>query len=197
MTRHHEEMSFDGECVLFCSVFLSLVAHPVGNRTTRINYGPSAGTSKLQFRVLDIEAPNLTGADLEEADLEGADLEGANLEAALSLEGTNLRRVKGLTKEQLEACKAKGAIIDEDTTTNPPQSTVSSPPLSQSNDAQIPSATPTQVNTPPTSADGNNRSTTQQSNNAQVPSTSSTQESTSSTDSDGSSTTFSQPNAKS
>jgi hypothetical protein len=37
-----------------------------------------------------------------------------NLEEALSLKDTDLRRVIGLTKEQLEACKAKGAIIDED-----------------------------------------------------------------------------------
>jgi uncharacterized protein YjbI with pentapeptide repeats len=61
---------------------------------------------------------DLAAADLSGADLTGANLSGVNLEEALSLKDTDLRQVIGLTKEQLEACKAKGAIIDEDPTTS-------------------------------------------------------------------------------
>ncbi len=68
------------------------------------------------------------GANLSGADLSGADLSKINLEDVLFLKHTNLHRVKGLTKEQLAACKAKGAIIDEDLTTSSSQSTVT-PPL--------------------------------------------------------------------
>jgi Pentapeptide repeats (8 copies) len=93
---------------------------------------------------------DLRGAYLERADLSDASLSGANLSNAV-LEGAKLYRVKGLTKEQLEACKAKGAIIDEDTTTSPPQPTTSSSAPSSVNDAQAPSAAPVQVNTPPPS----------------------------------------------
>ncbi len=71
----------------------------------------------------DLTKADLTGADLTEASLTEAslretDLTKVNLEDARSLKDTNLRGVKGLTKEQLEACKAKGAIIDEDTMTS-------------------------------------------------------------------------------
>jgi len=59
----------------------------------------------------------------------------------ISLKDTNLRGVKGLAKEQLAACKAKGAIIDADSMTNASQSTVTTPSLSQSNDPQA-SSTP-------------------------------------------------------
>ena len=61
---------------------------------------------------------DLDAADLGGADLKGANLSGVNLEKALSLKDTDLRQVIGLTKEQLEACKAKGAIIDEDPPTS-------------------------------------------------------------------------------
>lgn len=77
-----------------------------------------------------ITRADLSGAKLSGAKLSGATLSGANIGDALSLEGTDLRRVKGLTKEQLEACKAKGAIIDEDPTTNASQATVAPPPPS-------------------------------------------------------------------
>ena len=40
-----------------------------------------------------------------------------NLEESLSLKETDVRQVIGLTKEQIVACKAKGAIIDQDPTT--------------------------------------------------------------------------------
>ena len=91
--------------------------------------------------------------DLEAADLSGADLKGANLsetdlEAALSLKDTDLRGVKGLTKEQLEACQAKGALIDEDFTTSSSQSTISPPPPSLSNSVQFQPAIPTHENRP-------------------------------------------------
>ena len=61
---------------------------------------------------------NLSGAklskvDLSKADLSETDLWQTDLEEARSLEKADLRGVKGLTKEQLEACKAKGAIFDE------------------------------------------------------------------------------------
>jgi hypothetical protein len=65
-------------------------------------------------------------ADLTGARLKWADLTGATLLDALSLKNTDLREVEGLTKEQLEACRARGARVDEDTTGSPGQSTVSS-----------------------------------------------------------------------
>jgi Pentapeptide repeats (8 copies) len=71
-------------------------------------------------------------ADLTGARLKWADLTGVNLLEALSLKNTDLREVKGLTKEQLEACKARGARIDDDTTTSPPQPTVPPPPQQSS-----------------------------------------------------------------
>jgi uncharacterized protein YjbI with pentapeptide repeats len=61
----------------------------------------------------DLCGVNLTDANLSKADLRGANLrELRNLEKIRSLQDTDLRGVKGLTKEQLAACKAKGAIID-------------------------------------------------------------------------------------
>jgi uncharacterized protein YjbI with pentapeptide repeats len=91
---------------------------------------------------------NLSGASLQQVDLRGADLTNANPEDALSLQDTNLHGVKGLTKEQLEKCKARGAIIDEDPATSSSQPTVSTSPSSQSNDAKDPSAPPAQEGTP-------------------------------------------------
>ncbi len=63
---------------------------------------------------------NLSRVKLRDANLSGADLSGANLDDALSLKDANLRGVKGLTKEPLGICKAKGAIIDEAPRTRPP-----------------------------------------------------------------------------
>jgi uncharacterized protein YjbI with pentapeptide repeats len=63
----------------------------------------------------DLSEAKLYGADLSEAKLlYGADLSEANPRGTI-LKGTDLRGVKGMTKELLKACKAKGAIIDEDT----------------------------------------------------------------------------------
>jgi uncharacterized protein YjbI with pentapeptide repeats len=112
-----------------------------------------ADLSVADLSVADLSGATLMKADLSVADLSVADLSGAylygirNLEDALSLKDTDLRRVKGLTKEQLEACKAKGAIIDEDPVTSSPQPTVAPPSPSQSNDAQALSAPPAQVST--------------------------------------------------
>ncbi len=90
---------------------------------------------------------DLTGANLREANLREADLTGAIIEGTLLID-TNLRRTKGLTKEQLEACKAKGALIDEDPMTSSSQSATSPPPPSQSNSAQFQPAIPTHENRP-------------------------------------------------
>ena len=81
----------------------------------------AANLSKTNLRETDLRRANLrevnfNEADLCKANLNGADLNGTSLENAFSLKDTDLRGVKGLTKEQLAACKAKGAIIDEDTT---------------------------------------------------------------------------------
>jgi uncharacterized protein YjbI with pentapeptide repeats len=110
------------------------------------------------FTWAELSGANLSGANLNEAELNGAYLDGvelsgaylsgANIEYALSLKDANLREVKGPTKKQLEACKAKGAIIDEDPTTSPPKPTVAPSPPSQNNDAQTPSAPAAQGNTP-------------------------------------------------
>ena len=94
----------------------------------------------------------LNGADLSDADLGLVILRGVSaktikvgerynsvkLENARALKGTILYRVGGLSEEQLEVCKAKGAIIDEDATTRPPQSPDSPSQPSQSNDVQAP-----------------------------------------------------------
>jgi len=90
---------------------------------------------ETDFRGANLREVDLRGADLKASNLSKADLREANLdwssfEEVLSLEDTNLLSVKGLTKEQLEACKAKGAIIDGDATTSPPQSSVSPPATS-------------------------------------------------------------------
>lgn len=61
---------------------------------------------------------NLAGADLSFANLSGANLSGADLTGVKGFReieyfrGTNLRGVKGLSKEDLEYARSKGAIID-------------------------------------------------------------------------------------
>ena len=71
---------------------------------------------------------NLSRVKLRDANLTGAVLSGANLDDALSLKNANLRGAKGLTKEQLEDCKAKGAIIDDSSLPSSSQPTVSPSP---------------------------------------------------------------------
>ncbi len=90
----------------------------------------------------------LSGAYLNGANLSRANLSRTNLEDALSLKDTDLRGVKGLTKAQRASCKAKGAIIDEDPTTNSSQPTVAPPPSSQSNEIQAQSAPAAQGSIP-------------------------------------------------
>jgi Pentapeptide repeats (8 copies) len=125
-----------------------------------------ASLQKVDLRMADLSDAILTEADLSgahlgsvkliRADLGGADVSGANLEDAMSLEGSNLRGVNGLTKEQLGICKAKGAIVDEDPTTSPSQSTVSPLPPSQSDDTQASSAPVAQGSTPIPDTGGSN-----------------------------------------
>jgi uncharacterized protein YjbI with pentapeptide repeats len=108
-----------------------------------------ADLTKADLRRAKLNGANLfktklNGAELEAADLTMAVLRGANPEEALSLKDTNLREVTGLTKAQLEACKAKGAIIDEEPTTDSSQSPASTPPPSQSTSPQTPPAPPAQ-----------------------------------------------------
>ena len=97
-----------------------------------------ANLSRAKLRSARLYQTRLYNVDLTDANLEKADLTGVNLDDAKSLKNTNLSRVKGLTKEQLETCKTKGAIIDEDSTASSFQSVVSS----------------TQLNTPTPSTDG-------------------------------------------
>ncbi len=99
--------------------------------------------------------PNLRKADLSGADLSQASLRWTHPESARSLKETKLRQVKGLTKEQLIACKAKGAIIDEVSIINTSQSTTPPPSLPQSDNVPV-SAPPVQEPTPPSVTDGNN-----------------------------------------
>jgi uncharacterized protein YjbI with pentapeptide repeats len=106
-----------------------------------------ADLSRVNLYGANLSGANLYGAYLSGANLYGANLSGANLsririEDAFLLKDTDLRGVKGLTNEQKEACKARGAIIDEDTTTSSPQPTVAPSPSSQSSDVQAPSAPP-------------------------------------------------------
>jgi hypothetical protein len=91
-----------------------------------------------------------------------ANLNVANLQDALTLKDTNLHGVKGLTKEQLATCKAKGAIIDEDPTISASQSNMapSSPP--QSNDAQASPAPPTQGRQPTSDTGESNAASSRQ-----------------------------------
>ncbi len=99
--------------------------------------------SGANLRRADLSMTDLSGAHLNEANLSGA-----NIEKARSLIKTDLRGVNGLTKEQLEACKAKGAFIDEEATVSSSQSTASTLLSSQSSDAQAPSASPIQGSIP-------------------------------------------------
>jgi uncharacterized protein YjbI with pentapeptide repeats len=70
---------------------------------------------------VDLTWAILTGAIVVGANLTEVDLDNTNIEDARSLLDTNLHGVRGLTKEQLEACKAKGAIVDGGSATSAPQ----------------------------------------------------------------------------
>jgi uncharacterized protein YjbI with pentapeptide repeats len=121
----------------------------------------SAHLSSANLREADLSGADFRKADLSGADLSKAILSGANLTNARSLEGTKLHSIKGLTKEQLEACKAKGAIIDEGSATHSSQSPGSPSPPLQSNDTQSPLTPSAQGNIPTSDADGNAASSEQ------------------------------------
>ncbi len=75
---------------------------------------------------------------MTKANLTGAHLGGTNLEDARSLEGTDLRGAKGLKKEQIAACKAKHAIVDEATTSDSSQTIIPPSSSAPGNDVQPP-----------------------------------------------------------
>lgn len=120
-----------------------------------------ADLSSAELIEANLSEADLTGAVLTNANLTGANLRGANLRDA-DLKDTKLNDVKGLTKEQLTACKAKGAIVDEDITTSVSQSIVAPSSIPQSNDAQASSAPPAQKSIPPPDPDGSNVTFSQQ-----------------------------------
>jgi hypothetical protein len=92
-----------------------------------------ANLKRAKLAKANLAKSKLDGADLSLSDLSEAYLKGADPEAANYLDGTIMHGVKGLTEEQLKACKAKGAIVDEDAITNPAASlATSAPPPQQS-----------------------------------------------------------------
>jgi uncharacterized protein YjbI with pentapeptide repeats len=131
---------------------------------TRVNCS-EADLHRANFRKAYLRGANFSKADFIDADLSEAklwyvNLTETNIEDARSLKDTDLRGATGLTKEQLEACKAKGAITDEAPSTNQPPSRFH-PQFFQSNDAQVPSVPPAQVNTPAPDTDGSNAASSQ------------------------------------
>ncbi len=97
----------------------------------------------------DLRHANLSEVILFETNLSGADLSTAILfDNAPILTRADLRGVKGLTKEQLETYRAKGAIIDEGSTAIPSQSTVTPPQSGPDNNTQAPSVPSAQKSVP-------------------------------------------------
>lgn len=134
--------------------------------------------TKTNFYKANLVSTDFSKANLSQADLRGANLSGVDLKDVQSLKGTDLRGAIGLTGEQLEVCKAGGAIIDEHSTIRVFQSSIVPPPQPQSNDTQAQSATP--VHEGPLASDTGDSSTaslSSQSNNAQASSALSAQES--------------------
>ena len=80
-----------------------------------------ADLRSVQFNEAVLTNANLRGCDLSGMIIRGHSIRSANPEDAQSLENTDLRGVKGLSKEQLVACKAKGAIVDADAMNNASQ----------------------------------------------------------------------------
>ncbi|GHO85599.1 pentapeptide repeat-containing protein [Dictyobacter formicarum] len=110
---------------------------------------------RTDLRNADLSDARFNSAEFISVDLSGARLNGTNIEEALSWENSNLRDVKGLTKEQLVICKAKGAIIDEDETTCLSQTTDLHSTSSQNDAIQTP---PIQVKSLTSNPDNNNLS---------------------------------------
>ena len=111
-------------------------------------YLRGANLGEAYLREADFRGAHLRGVDFDEADLREANFDGAHLR------GVDLRTVIGLTKEQLEACKAKGAIIDEASMTSLSTS-------SQSNDVQTPSGLTAQESTSTPDAGGTSKPATE------------------------------------
>jgi uncharacterized protein YjbI with pentapeptide repeats len=95
------------------SFFESRIFQSSFNNDTLVN----ADLRRVEFNTgIRLElGSGLSGANLRNADLSGANLTGANLtatniEQAESLQGTILRGVRGLSAEQVEICREKGAI---------------------------------------------------------------------------------------
>jgi uncharacterized protein YjbI with pentapeptide repeats len=120
-------------------------AHLLLARLSEANLS-KANLSGANLRWANLSKANLSGTDLSGADLNKANLSGTDLSGA-DLKDTDLHRVRGLTKEQLEACKAKGAIIDEDPATSSPQPTVATSPSEPGNDVQAQSTPAAQGST--------------------------------------------------
>jgi uncharacterized protein YjbI with pentapeptide repeats len=114
------------------------------------------------LRMADLRGAKVSVTAFDGANLAGAKLNGITLEDVRSFRNTNLCGVTGLTKEQLKACKAKGAIIDEDLTTSTSQPIVASSSSPQSNDVQASSVPCAQESTPPPNPDGSSAASSQQ-----------------------------------
>ena len=116
---------------------------------------------------------DLTDADLTDADLCGTDLSGANLTGTI-LQGAkyNSKKIRMKVENGRPVIDPQGTIMVAESTkwpqgfkpdgavdvageaSSPSQPSISPPLPSQSSDAQAPSPTPAQVNTPPPSTDG-------------------------------------------
>jgi uncharacterized protein YjbI with pentapeptide repeats len=117
-----------------------------------------ANLSEASFEKADLHEAVLAGAIFSETNFNGADLDHADFRDAIldytdileadSMFGTDLRGAKGLTKKQLRACKARGAIIDEETKAKKPQQNGSSPTPQQTSDDQASSTPLPEADTP-------------------------------------------------
>jgi len=76
---------------------------------TDLSHANLAGASLL---AATLNRATLSAVNLSGAQLDGADLTGARPEDAASLDGASLIGATGLTKEQLSACVAGGAIVE-------------------------------------------------------------------------------------
>ncbi len=164
---------------------------------TEANLG-EATLRKVNLKKANLKRANLAGADLSGADLSGADLSGvnlnkANIEDAWSLRDAKLHGVKGLTPKQRIACKAKGAIVDEETTASPSRSPISPSPPERSPDVQAQWAPSAQVNTLPPSTDGSTTPSSKASHDTQAQAAPPAQESMPTSDTDGSIAASSKP----
>jgi len=101
--------------VIFRSANLEFATLTSANLTGSILTGANLNHADLtgaNLKYAYLDGAHLSGANLGGANLSKAVLSKTNLEDALDLKDTDLCGVIGLTKEQLAACKAKGAIID-------------------------------------------------------------------------------------